>query len=74
MLVIAQIAQGIGAAAIMGVTTALMRVIFPPEHIGRGMSINTMVVAMSRGNAPGQSRLLGHECKYFTDKRPIVLT
>ena len=58
MLVIARIAQGIGAAAIMGVTTALMRIIFPPEHIGRGMSINAMVVAVSIAAGPSIAGLI----------------
>ena len=48
----------IGAAAIMGVTTALMRIIFPPEHIGRGMSINAMVVAVSIAAGPSIAGLI----------------
>lgn len=58
MLVMARIAQGIGAAAIMSVTTALIRIIFPPEHIGRGMSINAMVVAVSIAAGPSLSGLI----------------
>ena len=47
MLTVARILQGIGASAIMSVTTALLRIIYPPQYIGRGMSINAMVVAVS---------------------------
>ena len=40
MLTVARILQGIGASAIMSVTTALLRIIYPPQYIGRGMSID----------------------------------
>ena len=49
MLTVARILQGIGASAIMSVTTALLRIIYPPQYIGRGMSINAMVVAVVGG-------------------------
>lgn len=51
-LTAARILQGIGAAAIMSVTTALLRIIYPPQYIGRGMSINAMVVAVSIAAGP----------------------
>lgn len=51
-LTVARILQGIGAAAIMSVTTALLRIIYPPQYIGRGMSINAMVVAVSIAAGP----------------------
>lgn len=52
MLTVARILQGIGASAIMSVTTALLRIIYPPQYIGRGMSINAMVVAVSIAAGP----------------------
>ena len=39
--------QGFGAAGIMSVNTALVRMIYPPGQLGRGVAINAMVVAMS---------------------------
>lgn len=36
MLTVARILQGIGASAIMSVTTALLRIIYPPQYIGWG--------------------------------------
>lgn len=52
MLTVARILQGIGASAIMSVTTALLRIIYPPQYIGRGMSINAMVVVVSIAAGP----------------------
>lgn len=52
MLTVARVLQGIGASAIMSVTTALLRIIYPPQFIGRGMSINAMVVAVSIAAGP----------------------
>lgn len=52
MLTVARVLQGIGASAIMSVTTALLRIIYPPQYIGRGMSINAMVVAVSIAAGP----------------------
>lgn len=52
MLTVARILQGIGASAVMSVTTALLRIIYPPQYIGRGMSINAMIVAVSIAAGP----------------------
>lgn len=52
MLTVARILQGIGASAVMSVTTALLRIIYPPQFIGRGMSINAMIVAVSIAAGP----------------------
>ena len=64
MLTVARILQGIGASAIMSVTTALLRIIYPPQYIGRGMSINAMVVAVWR--ALSYQSLLGIGCSLST--------
>lgn len=52
MLVTARVVQGFGAACIMSVNTALIRLIYPPEFLGRGMGINAMVVAVSIAAGP----------------------
>ena len=52
MLAVARVIQGFGAAGIMSVNSALVRVIYPPQHLGRGVSINAMVVAVSSAIGP----------------------
>lgn len=38
--------QGLGGAAIMSVNTAFIRHIYPIEHLGKGLSLNALVVAV----------------------------
>jgi DHA2 family multidrug resistance protein-like MFS transporter len=45
-IIAARALQGIGAAAIMGVNTAFIRHIYPPDKLGHGISVNAMVVAI----------------------------
>lgn len=52
MLIASRILQGIGAASVMGVNTALIRLIYPPRILGRGMSLNAMAVAVSTAAGP----------------------
>lgn len=52
MLVLSRILQGVGAACVMGVNTALIRLIYPPRILGRGMSLNAMAVAVSTAAGP----------------------
>lgn len=51
-LTIARVLQGIGAAALMSVSTALIRTIYPPKLLGQGMAINSLVVAGSLAAGP----------------------
>lgn len=51
-LVAARLLQGIGASCIMSVNIALVRMIYPPDRLGRGMGINAMVVSMSSVAGP----------------------
>lgn len=46
-LAIARALQGIGAAAIMSVNTALIRFAYPARLLGRGVGLNAFVVAVS---------------------------
>jgi MFS transporter, DHA2 family, multidrug resistance protein len=46
-LTIARVIQGFGAAGIMSVNTAIIRMIYPHAQLGRGVSINASVVAIS---------------------------
>ncbi len=51
-LAIARVVQGFGAAGVMSVNTALVRMIYPPTQLGRGVAINAMVVAVSSAVGP----------------------
>ncbi len=51
-LTIARILQGFGASALMSVNTALVRLIYPKQQLGRGMAINSLVVALSSAAGP----------------------
>ncbi|EYC51113.1 multidrug MFS transporter [Hylemonella gracilis str. Niagara R] len=51
-LAAARALQGVGAAGIMSVTAALMRLIYPRRLLGRGLAINSMVVAASTVAGP----------------------
>lgn len=44
-LIGARFLQGLGAAALMAVNTALVRLVFPRRLLGRGIALNSMVVA-----------------------------
>ena len=51
-LIAARALQGLGAAGVMSVNAALVRLIFPPAQLGRGMAINSMVVATASVAGP----------------------
>lgn len=51
-LTFARIAQGFGGAALMSVNTALIRLIYPQSQLGRGMGINSFIVAVSSAAGP----------------------
>ncbi|WP_050468577.1 MFS transporter [Herbaspirillum chlorophenolicum] len=46
-LVIARFLQGLGGAGIMSVNTALIRFIYPTRSLGRGVGLNTLIVAIA---------------------------
>ncbi len=48
----ARVVQGIGAAGMMAVNTALVRLIYPSEMLGRGMALNSIVVATASVAGP----------------------
>ena len=51
-LVAARALQGLGAAGIMSVNAALVRLIYPRALLGRGMAINSLVVASASMAGP----------------------
>ncbi|MDY7537023.1 MFS transporter [Undibacterium sp. RTI2.1] len=57
-LVIARLFQGVGASAIMGVNTAMLRAIFPTRLQGRGFGLNSLVVAVAFAVGPTIASLI----------------
>lgn len=52
MLAAMRVVQGFGAAGIMSVNAALVRHIYPPSMLGRGVAINATVVAIASAVGP----------------------
>ncbi len=57
-LAIARALQGIGAAALMSVNIALIRQVYPPQNLGRGMGLNALVVGVSFAAGPSIASLV----------------
>jgi DHA2 family multidrug resistance protein-like MFS transporter len=51
-LTAARVFQGFGASAIMSVNSAIVRFIYPTRSLGRGVGLNTLVVAVSFAIGP----------------------
>ncbi|HTH60034.1 MAG TPA: MFS transporter [Paraburkholderia sp.] len=51
-LAAARVLQGVGASAIMSVNTALIRFLYPPHRLGRGLGMNALVVGVSFAVGP----------------------
>ena len=51
-LIAARVFQGIGASGVMSVNAALVRLTYPRAMLGRGMAINSLVVATSSMAGP----------------------
>lgn len=59
-LTLSRVAQGLGAAGIMSVNTALIRYIYPRNHFGRAIGVNAMVAAVASTIGPSfASAVLG---------------
>jgi len=52
VLIVARAVQGLGAAGIMGVNPALVRLTYPGNLLGRGIALNSIVVATSAVAGP----------------------
>ena len=52
LLALARAVQGLGASGLMSVNIAVIRMIFPARQLGRGVSINASVVAISTAIGP----------------------
>lgn len=51
-LILARTLQGLGAAAIMSINSALVRQIYPISHLGQGIAVIAMVVAIGAASGP----------------------
>lgn len=57
-LVAARVLQGVGSAGIMCVNVALIRLIFPPHRLGRGVGLNALVVGVGSSLGPTVASLV----------------
>lgn len=58
LLAAARALQGIGAGALMSVNIALIRLIYPPERLGRGVGMNALVVGIGFAVGPSVASLV----------------
>lgn len=57
-ILVARTVQGVGAAMVMAVNVALVRLIYPPQYLGRGLAVNTMVIAIASAAGPSLAGLV----------------
>ena len=57
-LTVARAVQGVGAAAVMSVNIALVRLIYPPSRLGRGVGLNALVVGIGFTLGPAVASLV----------------
>ena len=76
MMVVARVLQGIGGACTMSINTALLRIIFPPNRLGRVMAANAVIVAVTAASGPalgGAILAVGHWSWIFLMNIPLGL-
>lgn len=76
MMVIARVLQGLGGACTMSINTALLRIIFPPNRLGRVMAANAVIVAVTAASGPalgGAILAVGHWSWIFLMNIPLGL-
>lgn len=52
MLIVARTLQGFGAAAIVSVNTALIRIIYPSSKLSKGIGLNALIVSVASAAGP----------------------
>ena len=57
-LCLARAVQGLGAAGMMGSNLALVRALYPPTRLGRGVGLNALVVGLGFTLGPGVASLV----------------
>ena len=76
MMVGARVLQGIGGACTMSINTALLRIIFPSNRLGRVMAANAVIVAVTAASGPalgGAILAVGHWSWIFLMNIPLGL-
>ncbi|MFG5775970.1 MFS transporter [Comamonas sp. J-3] len=58
VLVAARGLQGMGAAGVMAVNAALVRLTYPAAKLGKGMALNSLIVAVASVTGPGVAALI----------------
>ena len=58
LLVAARVAQGLGAAGLMAVNMALVRLVWPPALLGRGVALSSVVVSIATVSGPVLAALI----------------
>ncbi len=58
LLIAARVFEGIGAAGMMSVSGALVRHIYPPDWLGRGIALNAVVVSVASAAGPTAAALV----------------
>ena len=74
MMVAARVLQGIGGACTMSINTALLRIIFPSNRLGRVMAANAVIVAVTAASGPalgGAILAVGHWSWIFLMNIPL---
>jgi DHA2 family multidrug resistance protein-like MFS transporter len=76
LLLLARAAQALAAAAILSVSLAMVRAIYPATHLGRGLSLNTVAASSGAAIAPlvgGAILSLASWTWVFTAGGPIAI-
>ena len=76
MMVASRVLQGLGGACTMSINTALLRLIFPPNKLGRVMAANAVIVAVTAASGPalgGAILSIGHWSWIFLINIPMGL-
>ena len=63
-LLVVRAVQGLGAAMALSVTSALVRSIYAPQHLGRGLGLNGVIVSSSAALAPTLGGLVLSEASW----------
>ncbi|MFX8137472.1 MFS transporter, partial [Acinetobacter baumannii] len=59
-LLLARALQGLGAAGALSVSSALIRAAYPARQLGRGLGINSMIVASAGALSPTLGGVILH--------------
>ncbi|MGI4880321.1 MAG: MFS transporter [Janthinobacterium lividum] len=75
-LLVVRMLQALGAGAALSVTSAMLRSLYAPEHLGRGLGLNSVVVSAAAALAPTAGGLIlgfAHWPWLFTAAAPLAL-